>query len=166
MLQPISDDDRRSLVRLAGMLCCSSIALLAVMQHSPIAAGAQDGVLALRQRAPALPGELRFPTLRVMRDPFVSNQALAETPSRNAADPQIVLPPNAGASDLPVLTVASAPVVRAVILGESSRALIELGGDVHVFAVGDRIGSATISSIRSDGVTLSNAVRLPLVPQL
>jgi hypothetical protein len=73
------------------------------------------------------------------------------------------LPANAGAALSP-LPLVSAQVVRlqAVAVGARPSAVIEDGDGPRLVELGDRIGSATITSIDENGISLSDRGRLTL----
>jgi hypothetical protein len=52
--------------------------------------------------------------------------------------------------------------VRAVVLGNPARALVEEGGSVRVLGIGDRVGGSTVEAITADGITLSDGTRLTI----
>jgi hypothetical protein len=82
------------------------------------------------------------------------------------SDIGIVLPPNSGASQgyVPQGPGGSTlgPIVRAIVLGDPPRALIEAGGTVRVLGVGDRLGALTVVGIAEGRVTLSDGSALIL----
>lgn len=169
MLIPLRDNDRRLFVALSLALSLGSASLLPLTAQSALDGGVTETALAAPV-VPRIPGALTFPEIKVARDPFVPLPAVSDA-RENLAPTQtadIILPPNAGAEQMPGLSVAGeagTPVVRAVVLGPQSRALIEDGGSVKVLGVGDALGNATISAIDSTGIELSTGTRLLLTEQ-
>jgi hypothetical protein len=169
MLPALHDDDRRALARLATMLIAGALCVLPLTtQSSPIAgaAGVHD---VTDDPSLALPARLTFPAYEIVRDPFVPQGAMRAKLDAGAVsinmsqgtDIGIVLPPNAGASQgsVPQSIPGSptlGPVVRAIVLGDPPRALIEAGGAVRVLGIGDRLGGLTVASIGEGRVTLSD----------
>jgi hypothetical protein len=140
MVPGLYDDERRSLMRLAAMLILAGIGVLPLTTQGSSLAGAADAPERAENVNLAIPARLTFPAFWVSRDPFVPNQTV------------VVLPRNAGA----------APVVRAIVLGNPARALVEVDGAVRVLAVGDRVGALRVAAITSGGIWLSDGTRVPL----
>lgn len=175
MLPALRDDDRRALARLATMLISGALCVLPLTtQSSPIAgaAGVSDVTQDLNLTPPA---RLTFPAYEINRDPFVPQGAIrakfdASAQSMNlgqGADIGVVLPPNAGATQggVPQSAAGSsalAPIVRAIVLGDPPRALIDLSGTVRVLGVGDRLGALVVTGITEGRVTLSDGSALIL----
>jgi hypothetical protein len=167
MLPALFDDERRMLTRLATMLCCGAFALLPLTTQTHGIASAEGSALVPALRQPDLPSRLTFPGIALARDPFVADPTVVLTAptaefETNAHGIGVVLPPNAGAEGESSPAIASASTVRAVVIGEQSRALVDTGDGVHVFSVGDRLGNATIVRIDRNGLTLSNGARVLL----
>jgi hypothetical protein len=57
---------------------------------------------------------------------------------------------------LQVRSVDPPLVVRAIVVGENSRALVEAGGATRLIGVGDRVGSLRVMAIRIDRIQLSD----------
>lgn len=160
MLLALRDGDRRVLIFASFMLCGGSLVLL------PLAAQSSPGpaLEAMQTGSPlaaTAPQALRFPVVRVARDPFAPlHPSVDSSAARDDLDgsASIALPPNAGAAP-------SLPVVRAVVLGPQSRALVEIDGVVQVLGIGDKAGAATILSIDAQGVGLSNGTHIVLTEQ-
>lgn len=148
VLPALSDDGRSALLRMAMLLCASSVALLALATQTPPDARAAAQPLQSANNAPSLPSRMEFPAFTLARDPFVSD-----------AQPQTV-PGDERSPGAP--ESAGGAVVRAIILGVRSRALIEIGGTVKVLEVGDRVDGVTISAIDRFGVHLSNGRRIAI----
>lgn len=173
MLPALFDDERRSLGRLASMLIIGAIGILPLTTQSSSVAGAADERAQSYKSGLALPPRLTFPEYSISRDPFVPEQPTRAKLEGSAlrvgqgSEIGVVLPPNAGAlqnGPIPPLIGASpsAPIVRAVILGNPPRALVEDGGTVRVLGIGDRIGELAVAGITADGITLSDGSRLTL----
>ena len=105
-----------------------------------------------------------------VRDPFVSSAApaivgRAASSGGGGALPNLVLPPNAAAGTPPFESARPAQsgrVVRAIVLGTRSRALITSGGESTIVGVGDRLGDAIVTDISAAGLRLSNGTTLVL----
>jgi hypothetical protein len=167
MLPALFDDERQLLLRLATMLCCGALVLLPLTGETHGVASAQGTDVMPEPHRFEVPKALTFPGVAVMRDPFVADPAALPLSggvrfNGGGSDIGIVLPPNAGADGILPAPTASGIVVRAVVIGSESRALVDSGDGVHVFSIGDRIGNATIVGIDRSGVTLSTGVRLTL----
>lgn len=175
MLPALHDDDRRALARLATMLVACALCILPLTTQSSTVAGA-TGVRDVSMDSNLIvPAHLTFPAYEVGRDPFVPEAAVRAKFNGGVlpmGDGQssgigIVLPPNAGASQggvppaiLPGSTMG--PVVRAIVLGDPPRALVEAGGTVRVLGIGDRLGDLTVVGIAAGRVTLSDGAALIL----
>jgi hypothetical protein len=149
MLPALYDDDRRTLARLASMLIAGGLCILPLTtQTSPIAGAA--GVHDTTDAAGLVPlARLTFPGYEINRDPFVPQGASGTT--ADAGEMQM----SSGQSN-------DTKVVRAIVLGDPPRALIETGGTVRVLGIGDRLGALTVSGISSGRVTLSDGSSLIL----
>lgn len=148
VLVPLSDDGRSALLRIAMLLCASSVTLLALATQTPPDARAAAQPFQSANEALPMPSRMQFPVFTLARDPFVSDAQNQQ----DFGDER-----SAGAPDS-----AGGAVVRAIILGERARALIEVGGTVKVLEVGDRIDGASISAIDRLGVHLSNGRRIAI----
>jgi hypothetical protein len=174
MLPALYDEDRRALARLATMLVAGSLCVLPLTaQTSPIA-----GAAVIRDIAqdPNLmpPTRLTFPAYEIRRDPFVPQGAIrakldnaASMGAEQSSEIGVVLPANAGAlpSAIPAPLPATSgigPVVRAIILGDPPRALVEVAGSVRVLGIGDRLGELTVVAITPGRVSLSDGSALIL----
>jgi hypothetical protein len=80
--------------------------------------------------------------------------------SGQASEIGVVLPPNDGAEGG---TTQGGIIVRAIVVGDNARALVDLGGTVRILGVGDAIGDQKIAAITSRSVTLGDGTSLPLV---
>ena len=173
MLPALHDDERRSLARLASLLIMGAIGVLPLTTQTSLVAGAAD-VRAQNDRSGLdLPPRLTFPAYSVSRDPFVPEQSIrakfegGALRDGQAGEIGVVLPPNAGAAQNgPIAQLngasPSAPVVRAIVLGNPARALVEDAGSVRVLGIGDRIGELAVAAKTADGVTISDGTRLML----
>ena len=107
-----------------------------------------------------LPGRLHYPTVRIQRDPFVSSNDAPVDGGLERAVAGIVLPPNAGASQMG--SVAGI-VVRGVLLGAHPAALIEVGGRIESVRLGSALLGSSVSSIGAGGVALQDGTMLRFV---
>ncbi len=173
MLPALYDDDRRSLARLSTMLIIAAIGVLPLTTQSSSVAGAADVRTQANLSDLSLPPRLTFPAYSVSRDPFVPEQSIRARLDGSAlrvgqgSEIGVVLPPNAGAEQNGTIgsmsgALPSAPIVRAIVLGNPARALVEDGSSVRVLGVGDRIGDLAVASITPEGITLSDGTRLLL----
>jgi hypothetical protein len=172
MLPALYDDDRRALMRLAGMLIAGALCILPLTtQTSPIA-----GAAGMHDRADVTnlvpPARLTFPGYEISRDPFAPEGKMLATLDTGgmrmsvgqSSGIGVVLPPNAGATQgsPPALPIDLSPIVRAIVLGDPPRALVDAGGTVRVLGVGDRLGTLTVVGITLGRVTLSDGSNLIL----
>jgi hypothetical protein len=166
LLPAIDDPEREILWRISAMLCGASLALLVLSQGASNDARAETAEPISSLALPRAPEHLVFPSISVKRDPFATTAPLLAMPPHESQDVAIVLPPNPGASEMPPFGASSiVPVVRAVIVGEHPSALVETGGTVRVFSVGDTLGDAAITSIDRSGIALSNGMHLSLTQE-
>lgn len=140
MLPPLRDETRRTLFGIALLIGASSASLLPLTAQSSFEARAQAQPMGDDISVPPIPTNADVRQFSVARDPFVPDAEPPEQPVEAA-------------------TRVEAPggiVVRAIILGPRSRALVETRGSVSVLGVGDRIGDASIVGIGRSGVVLSD----------
>jgi len=150
MLPALFDDERRTLLRAALMMCAASLAMLPLTSQSSLEAGAGT-VTATSSSARGNELEtLSFPSIALDRDPFVPGVAMPDA-AMSAADSR----ENGG----------SGAVVRAVVTGTEPRALVEIGTVVRVVGIGDAVGTAKVLEINASGVTLSGGIKLFLTPE-
>lgn len=174
MIPALYDEERRALARLSTMLIAGALCVLPLTtQSSPIAgaAGIRD-----RRQDPnlAAPTRLTFPVYEISRDPFVPQEGIRAkldyTVSMNVGqtgDVGVILPANAGALESKVAAPLPAGsgvdlVVRAIVLGDPPRALVEVAGTVRVVGIGDRLGEQTVVGITAGRVSLSDGSALML----
>jgi hypothetical protein len=176
MFPALYDDHRRALARLSAMLVIGAAAVLPMTSQSSSIASAQTATVAGIGELPTVPGPLTFPSFTLKRDPFRVDHiadGAAGTPSvrgtmisGQASEIGVVLPPNLGAGEGTPTVDPPAPagtvVVRAIVVGDSARALVDVGGAVGVLGVGDAIGDQKIRAITSSGITLSDGTTIPL----
>jgi hypothetical protein len=155
MLPGLYDTDRRALMRLATMLIVGGVAVLPLTTQSSSIAGAADAPGQTSDPGLARPARLIFPGFSLSRDPFVPGQAI-----RQKLEAASGATPNGLALGAPVPV---APIVRAIVVGDPPRALVEEDGTVRVLALGDRIGALRITAITAEGLTLSDGSHLLLV---
>jgi len=173
MLPSLYDDERRWLMRVATMLVLGSVAVLPLtIQASSVAVAAREPAR-VENVTLTTPARLTFPGFSIRRDPFVPDEAVREKLEGAAMhvgegdDLGMALPPNAGAAGTVVASPlrgapAIAPSVRAVVLGDPARALVEENGSVRVLGIGDRIGDLRVIAIGSGGIALSDGTHLLL----
>jgi hypothetical protein len=140
------DDERAFLARLSGFLIAGAAAVLPFTLPPQSVVASASAIRPARPLAvPAVPRGLAFPAVDLTRDPFVADASFATLAAggRSGTD--------------------GSGTVRAVVLGDHSRALVEIGGVVRVFGAGDAIGSDRILSIDDAGVTMKSGRRLNLV---
>lgn len=174
MLPPLYDEDRRALARLATMLVAGSLCVLPLTaQTSPIAGAAVIRDIAQDPNLVPLT-RLTFPAYKISRDPFVPQGAIrakldyaASMGAGQSSEIGVVLPANVGAlpSGVPAslsATSAIGPIVRAIILGDPPRALVEVAGSVRVLGIGDRLGELSVVGITPGRVSFSDGSALVL----
>ena len=141
MLPPLFARQRRRLLSWTIPACAAAIALLLIALPPSLQAGGNGRLRASHSIASAVPGALAFPIVDVAHDPFV--------PEVRAA---------LGASEAGKGTT----VVRAIVLGESPKALVDIDGRTIVVGVGSSLGSAVVTAIAADAVLLDDGERLAL----
>lgn len=146
MLPALHDEARRALIGFALLACASSASLLPLTATSSPEASAQTIVAGSEVRVSSLPEREEYQPFTIARDPFVPDASAEER-----GDVRDVSA-TAASGDL--------PIVRAVILGPQSRALVETGGAVRVFGLGDRLAGATIVAIDRNGLRLADGRQL------
>lgn len=161
MLPGLYDDERRSLKRVATMLIFAAAAVLPLTAQSSSVAGAADVPAKSQDASAVLPARLTYPGFSVSRDPFVPPADVRKKLERaamrigQANDVGVAFPSNAGVG-------SGTAIVRAIVLGDPARALVEENGTVQVLAVGDRIGELRVTAITAGGVSLSDGSHLVL----
>ena len=170
MLPALRDSERRFLIQVALMLACGSLSLLPLTAESSSGAAAEIGASALSAAKSIEPESSPIPNISLRRDPFVPDATVAaaasEATARSYGSIGGSLPPNAGASDVSLignLGTSGTPIVRAVILGARSKALVEMSGEVQVLGVGDAVGGSAIASVDDRGIVLSSGERILLL---
>ncbi len=145
---------------------CSIRTIVAlVLVFGPLPTSADDeSTLTLAINSPASLQPLQYPALSLSRDPFLVPPSLkldAVVPEPiPAIDPGFVLPPNLGAS-----VDGGSPVgvsVRAVVVGESPKALLQIGRRTVFVGVGSHVGGSIVVEINAKSVRLSDGTRLLL----
>jgi hypothetical protein len=150
-LDPLNASQRRRALRWS--IAASTIALLLVpLAALPGPAMEEGASSAAPPGLPELPERLVYPALNVRHDPFA--RATQPPGAEDDADPGIVLPPNDG--------IAAAPIVRAVVLGEHPKALLEIDGRTRIVGVGARLRGIAIEAVTSQGIRLDDGERLPV----
>ncbi len=170
MLPSLRDNDRHLLTMLALMLCCGSVALMPLGAQSSVESFGRLNGSDVADATPVSLRPLHFPIIVAARDPFSPDRSVIETSgvgisTENSGNLGIILPPNAGASGVPIsgpVAPDSVPIVRAVVLGPQSRALVESSGTVQVLGVGDSLSGEAITAIDARGIILADGSRLPL----
>lgn len=146
-MQPIADIHRRKIVAAAAMTCAIPMVLVPITGRSSFELAAERAVFNDRFRLPAASGPIHFGTIKIVRDPFVS-EALPGTSRSGTANIA------AGPGE------AAVPIIRAIISGSSPRALLEEGGKLRIAGIGDRIGKARIVQIGGSAIQLANGTML------
>jgi hypothetical protein len=156
MFPEIDDDQRRTVARLAMMIGCGAIAVFPLTAQNSLVAGAASESIRIERSRISAPDRLSFPAFEIVRDPFVpAGRAFQRTAG---SEPSIVLPPNAGA--MGPVSAQGDVVVRAIVVGDPARALIESGGSIRVLGIGDRLGDLRVREITSAGVVMSDGSHL------
>ncbi len=149
------------LMRLALMMCCGSIATLPLTVQSTSTARAEDVRLQPDTEISSLPPAAAMPRMTISRDPFEPDVAALPITTDNTTIGTRVTQ-GEDISHTP-LAKAQRLVVRAIVVGAHSRALVEAGGTVRVLGVGDHVGEATVTAIDSTGIVLSSGLKFPLL---
>ena len=134
MLPALLDNDRRTLMRVAVMMCTASLGILPMTVPSSSTARADARPARGATQDFGIPQKLAFPPVAFARDPFVPDATAREA--------------------------ESGAVLRAVVTGPQPRALVEIAGVARVVRVGDRIGQGVVLSIDAGGVVLSGGLEL------
>ena len=167
----LSDERRQDLMRIALMIVCGGTAILPLtVPPTSSIARAQSTHRASPISVPEIPGRLEYPAIEIERDPFVAdttailpNAQVGRMETNGAHEVGVILPLNAGAAGVPsASTAGSLPVVRGIVLGDVSQALVEFGDSVKVVSVGDHIGAEIVRTIDASGITLSGGLHLPI----
>jgi hypothetical protein len=153
VLLPIDDERRATLSRIAAMLLVTAVGMVAPALDRSWSAYAAVPTAPVERDLPALPGWEPYPTYALRRDPFAA--PIGTFAGAFAAS-------TTGAS---AATSGGGPLLRAVIVGSPSRALIEIGGRVQVFAPGDTIGTTEVDRVNAAGVDLRDGTHLTLAEQ-
>ena len=165
MLPSLFDDERTGCQRLSLMLCCGALLVAPFCSEGSTAASAAAAVAVRAARVPRLPPPRIEPSIRIARDPFVPEPSLVGAARSSDVTPESVfeLPPNLGASDATDkngVTSGPIPVLRAIVLGPASRALVETGSGVRVVAIGDTMAGSVVTAIDAAGIVLASGVRI------
>ncbi|HEY1680761.1 MAG TPA: hypothetical protein VGF98_03885 [Candidatus Tumulicola sp.] len=148
---------------------CSIWTIVAlVLAFGPLPTSADDeSTLTLAINSPASLQPLQYPALSLRRDPFMAPVSLKSDPvvpePIPGIDPSFVLPPNLGASadgSSPVGLVSAS--VRAVVVGESPKALLQIGSRTVFVGIGSHVGGSIVVEIDANSVRLSDGTRLLL----
>ncbi len=168
MMRALTDDERRGLARVCAVLCTTSLLLMPLASSGSAGIDADQVIVARQAVRDAVLHSLRpEPEPILLRDPFVV-PAGEFMPAHDAAEPATAGIPvgmhvTAGT---PIASARSRTAfstrVRAIILGDHPRALVEIGGIPRVVAPGDRIANALVVRVDALGVKLSNGVDLKL----
>lgn len=156
---PVSRPVKRRLAM--PLLACVAVPLLAVW-CCPAGIPAEDDAPARVHEPSTVPQQLKFPQLQIRRDPFMPSRDTQGGPDGVVAeDAGIVLPPNLAAVDqVPAALSAKAPALRAVILGATPKALIDVGGRSMLVGLGSPLLGSSVAAIRTDGIVLQDGERL------
>lgn len=168
MFLALYDEDRSLLRGMAFILCCSTLFVAPFLSDRSFSASAQPSQALRKMRQSEFSDRFFAPKISLARDPFLPDSfgEVGQVPMRDSDAPNsIVLPPNSGAnvtSGSGDTVDPTALVLRAVVLGPASRALIETGGSVRVVAVGDELAGSAVRTIDANGIVLANGVTLRL----
>lgn len=154
MTRPLTTNQRRSITRASLATCIVSLLLLPLAVPPRTSAGTAQGILGTMRVLPEIPSPLTYPVLTIRHNPFMRAALPIAGGDEGALPPDFVLPPNAG--------IASPPHLKALILGFSPKALIEVEGQTAIVGIGMRLEGAAIVRIDSRGVELDNGERLRL----
>ena len=141
MLPALHDNQRSTLVRASLMLCIGALCTLPFAQASSSRGSLRQSAELAHSPGLDLPGDSQQPPLLIGRDPFEASRSAVAASAAAAM---------------------SQAIVRAVVLGERPRALVEIGGTTSMFEAGDRLAGSSIVVIDASGVLLANGVSLGL----
>jgi hypothetical protein len=98
---------------------------------------------------------LDYPAYVVKRDPFAAPAVAAMPGSQDNASTM---------DDKAALErVDASPVLRAIVLGASPKALIDIGGHTSLVGVGSPLAGSRIVAIQATGIELADGSRLKLL---
>ncbi len=154
MTRALTTNQRRSVTRASLATCIVSLLLLPLAMPPRTSAGTARGTSATMRVLPDIPPPLTYPALTIRHNPFVQPAQPIVGGDEDMLPPDLVLPPNAG--------IASAPHLKALILGAVPKALVEIDGQTAIVGVGTKLEGAAIVRIDSRGVELDSGERLGL----
>jgi hypothetical protein len=154
MTRPITTNQRRTITRASLATCIVSLLLLPLAMPPRTSAGAAHDISSAMRVLPDIPPPLTYPAVTIRHDPFVRAALPITGGDDDMLPPDFVLPPNAG--------IASPPHLKALILGVSPKALVEIDGQTAIVGIGMKLEGAAIVRIDSRGVELDNGERLGL----
>lgn len=166
-MRPLFGRQRRALLRSSCFVFCGAVALVPMTLPPVMAQGGSDAPDP-RTALPLVPQRLTYPAVVVDRDPFVSAQPAVPVANglsdAGSDDPGIVLPPNDAAGSVNGAPGANAalPIVRAIILGPSPKALVDANGRSAVVGIGSPLGGSTIVTMSANAVELADGTSFPL----
>jgi hypothetical protein len=130
MLKPLYARQRRRLMVIAGSISCGAALLVPLAATSDVPLQSDVPLVAKPARDTVALAALRYPAVVVRRDPFdgvAAAQALSGT-----------------------------VIVRAVMLGDVPKALVESGGGPTIVGIGASLAQSTVTSIAQDGIRLAD----------
>jgi hypothetical protein len=139
-----------------------------VVALAPLATSADDeSSRTLATDFPASLQPLRYPALSLTRDPFLAPPSLrldaAPTEAIAGIGPGFILPPNLAASADGGPTVVPIGVsLRAVVVGNIPKALVQIGTRTLLVGIGSRVAGSIVVEIDAKSVRLSDGTRLVL----
>lgn len=154
MTRPLTTNQRRSVTRASLATCIVSLLLFPLAMPPRTSAGSAHGISGTMRLLPEIPPPLTYPALTIRRNPFVRPVLPIAGGDDDMLPADFVLPPNAG--------IASPPHLKALILGVSPKALIEVDGQTAIVGLGMKLEGAAIVRIDSRGVELDNGEHLGL----
>jgi hypothetical protein len=131
-------------------------ALMLVPYTFPVVMAAGTGAIPQPRAAIAAPtSRLDYPAYVVKRDPFAAPAVAAMPGSQDNASTM---------DDKAALErVDASPVLRAIVLGASPKALIDIGGHTSLVGVGSPLAGSRIVAIQATGIELADGSRLKLL---
>lgn len=154
MTRPLTTNQRRSVTRASLATCIVSLLLLPLAMPPQTSAGTTRGISGTMRVLPEIPPPLTYPVLTIRHNPFARPALPIAGGDGDMLPPDFVLPPNAG--------IATPPHLKALILGVSPKALIEVDGQTAIVGLGTKLEGVAIVRIDSRGVELDNGERLGL----
>ena len=153
-LRPLYTRQRRALLRYSALICVGSIVLGASTMRLSFQAQAEEQPPIARHSVPQPLPTLTFPSILIKHDPFIPSTIDGLASNDRSFN---------GMADA---ATSSVPLVRAIVVGTSPRALVEIAGAPQVVGIGSALAASIVTSIDAAGVQLQTGQILPLAGKL